>query len=175
MGADEVKDQTFTDAGPIDDMVDDILPQPQMRPPFYDEVFDAGKELIAMLLATVPELEAVAFVPTWTTRQTSLPVAILMGRNGTTKTPAEVMHMAHALHEALRIQMERSIEILQNCDRVAGEMAREIYEREQRLEELEQAQPRDTAEEGERGSPGGAPAGDPDEGGDPELGLSAGG
>ncbi len=82
-----------------------------------------------------------------------------MGRDGKGPTsPTDVMYLAQQTHTVLHMLMDRSIQLLKNVDRVAGEMAKEIHEREQRLEELRQAEYWAAGEANERGSASGAPA-----------------
>lgn len=107
------------------------------RSTFYEDFFARAQQFAQDSMALIPELEGVAIVPSWETRQPQLPPALIKGRDGPLHTPQEVLHMAQQLHGALEHVMKASFTVLKTVDDRLAEMARDIQAREEQLRELD--------------------------------------
>lgn len=115
-------------------------PQPSpVRETFHQEMFRRAQQFAQDMLTLVPELEAVAIVPSWEVPQDRLPFGVIAGRNGSLRQPAEVMHMAEQLHGTLRQVMDNSYGILHAVNRTMQSMAEEINDKQRQLDELNAA------------------------------------
>lgn len=107
------------------------------RKPFYEEVFERGEAFAKALLQDIPELEGLAIIPSWVVEQEHLPSGQIIGREGPLRTPAEVFKMTVQLSTALRQQQETVFEILRFLDAKLGEIAAELRQKQQQLDEID--------------------------------------
>lgn len=131
------------------------VPLTDVRKAFHEEFFETGSKFAMNMLGLLPELEAIAIVPSWSPRQEHIPPGIIAGRNGTISGASEVYHMAEQLHAVLHQVMKQSRTVLTHYDEQLGEIAREIRER---TAELEQLNASIAAAKSQRGAAGGAAA-----------------
>lgn len=117
-------------------MADTPTPAPA-RPSFHEDFYARAQQFANDIIVMVPELEAVAIVPSWEIQQQELPFGVIKGRNGPIQTPQEVLHMAEQLHGALRHVSLQSFQILKAVDNQLGAMAAAVQEKEERLRELD--------------------------------------
>lgn len=85
----------------------------------------------------IPELEAIAIIPSWAI-DVNLPCGMIKDRRGGKMHAAEQLRMVHQIHEVYAGQLRRMGEMLAGFDNIAGRLADEIAVREQRLAELDE-------------------------------------
>jgi hypothetical protein len=99
---------------------------PPPIPTFDQKFFDAAYGFTQAMYADVPELMGVAVVPIWHLPQEHLPTGLLSGRNGPLTTPDTVMHMATAMHAALRQVLDSAGQLIQHYDTTMAQLAKEL-------------------------------------------------
>lgn len=139
-------------------------PSPATTPPgtsrlaFNDEIVGRSSQFARDLMQLVPEVEAVAIVPSFTLPQEHFPFGIVMGRNGALRSPAEIMHMAVQLHGCLRHHLDAAFQTLRNIDEYMGERQELLRQLEDQIRVKQQELNQLAASAGQHKPPG-PPAG----------------
>jgi hypothetical protein len=110
----------------------------QQRLPAHQEAFQRSQAFALQLMRDIPELEAVAILPSWTVQQDRLPAGLMVGADGPLKHPGEMMRMALLLHRAMHEHLDGLLQIIGDIDQHAAELSQLITTRRQELNELEQ-------------------------------------
>lgn len=116
---------------------------PQNAPTFVDSFFPRCAAFGKDLLAEIPELESVAFVPTWHVPSQGISPAIICGRNGVNRGAAEVMQLVQQFAAAMKNQLDWLNSYLERVDRQCGEKATELRTLLKRIDDAAAALPAD--------------------------------
>lgn len=119
-------------------------PEGTARQSMHDQLSQMSVQFAEDLLYMVPEVEAVAIVPSFQFPQEHWPAGIIIGRNGPLRYPAELMHMASQLHTALKHQLSQTFTVINNINEYMADQAsrlasleKAIHDREQQLAQLQ--------------------------------------
>jgi hypothetical protein len=73
----------------------------------YHQVMERdSKVFMEHMLDTIPELEAVAIIPSYAIGNADVPFASVMGQSGPLRSPIEIVHMCQQLWRTLAFQLE---------------------------------------------------------------------
>lgn len=135
-------------------------PSGASRATFNDEVVRRSTAFAQDLMTLVPEVEAVAVIPSFHLPQEHFPFGIVMGRRGALRNPAELMHMAVQLHGALRHHLDAAFNVLRNIDEHMGERRELLRQLEEQIRDRQQQLNQFAAQGGQQsaGPPAGAGA-----------------
>lgn len=101
---------------------------PPDRPAFNEIVQTLSLQFARDLLASVPELEGLAIVPSYKIAQPNMPFGFMLGHNGPLRTPNEIMHMATQLHANLQHVLNNAQETIRAYDQQMGALAAKLAE-----------------------------------------------
>ncbi len=112
--------------------------QTDPAPLTFDERFFAqAKAFAQMAFADVPELRAVAIVPSWHVQQPHLPFGVVQGRQGNLRTAEDLFRMMTQLQGAYEFVAIRGRQLLESFDQESGKLAATIAARQAELAALQ--------------------------------------
>jgi hypothetical protein len=101
-------------------------PTEQRRLPFHEAVTEEATLFAKHLMYTVPELEGVAIVFSYSRPSDNIPFAVVMGHNEGLKTPIEVVHMSQQLWKTINAVTQNGFMYIKQLDAHMAEKAKEL-------------------------------------------------
>lgn len=101
---------------------------PPARKPFNEVVTEEATLFAKHLMYTVPELEGVAIVFSYSLQSDNLPYAVVMGHNEGLKHPIEVVHMSQQLWKTLNAITQNGFLYIKQLDAHMAEKAKELQQ-----------------------------------------------
>lgn len=107
--------------------------EPTRRQPFSTEAIELAKGFSRQLLDTIPELEAVAVVFSYTVNDKDLPFAVAMGQSGQLRSPPELIHISQQLWRVLNHHVNAAYQCITDVDGFMKEKAVELQKLQEQI------------------------------------------
>ena len=104
-------------------MTDDV---PQKRLPFNEEVVKLSEGFTQQIVDTIPEIEAIAVVISYSVPNDDLHYAVVRGQNNELRTPVEIVHMCQQLWKTLNFQLQNGYRCIRTVDEYMKQQATEL-------------------------------------------------